>query len=167
MSGAYNEPLKSVNFERMKQLIFKFWLSNVVISIVLFIIYRFAISETETKEGTFFEEWMYFFDLLLSIGYSLIYFIGMLIFSLILFLNLFEKIRNHFYLSMLTFLGIPIVAVVYVICITIIINDSTGNYSPNFATTFLIFLFIYLISNSIQFVIFRKKISHTFKRGES
>lgn len=140
----------------MKKLIFKFWLANAVISILLFIIYRFVISETETKEGTFFEELLFFLDLLLSLGYSLIYFVGMLIFSLILFLNLFEKVRNHFYLSMLTFLAMPIVAVVYVICITIMINDSTGNYSSNFATTFLMFLFIYLISNWIQFLIFRK-----------
>ena len=151
----------------MKKLIFKFWLANAGISILLFIIYRFVISETETKEGTFFEELMFFLDLLLSLGYSLIYFIGMLIFSLILFLNLFEKVRNHFYLSMLTFLGMPIVAVVYVICITIMINDETGNYSPNFATTFLIFLVIYLISNLIQLLIFRKNISATLPDSAS
>lgn len=142
----------------MKKLIFKFWLANVVISIALFIIYRLVISETETKSGTFFEELMSFLDLLLGLGYSLIYLIGMLISSLLLFLNLFEKIRNQFYLSMLTFLGIPVVGIVYIIYITIIINDSSGNYLPNFVTTFLIFLFIYLISNLIQFLIFRKRI---------
>lgn len=141
----------------MKKSIFKFWVANVVISIALFIIYRVVISETETKNGTFFEDLMFFLDLLLSLGYSLIYFIGMLISSLLLFLNLFEKIRNQFYLSMLTFLGIPVVGIVYIIYITIMINDSTGNYVPNFATTFLIFLLIYLLSNSIQFLIFRKK----------
>lgn len=142
----------------MKKSIFKFWLANVVISVALFIIYRVVISETETKNGTFFEDLMFFLDLLLSLGYSLIYFIGMLISSLLLFLNLFEKIRNQFYLSMLTFLGIPVVGIVYIIYITIMINDSTGNYVPNFATTFLIFLLIYLLSNLIQFLIFRKRI---------
>lgn len=142
----------------MKKSIFKFWLANVVISVALFIIYRVVISETETKNGTFFEDLMFFLDLLLSLGYSLIYFIGMLISSLLLFLNLFEKIRNQFYLSMLTFLGIPIVEIVYIIYITIMINDSTGNYVPNFATTFLIFLLIYLLSNLIQFLVFRKRI---------
>lgn len=151
----------------MKKLTFKFWLVNIAVSIVLFIIYRLVISETETKAETFFEKLMYFLDLLLGLGYSLIYFVGMLIFSLILFLNLFEKVRNHFYLSMLTFLGMPIVAVVYVFCITIMINDKTGNYSPNFATTFLIFLVIYLISNLIQFLIFIKKISTTLPDSAS
>lgn len=147
----------------MTKLIFKSWLANVVISIALFIIYRIVISETEMKEGTFFEELMYFFDLLLGLGYSLIYFIGMLISSLLIFLNLFDKINSHYYLSMLTFLGIPIVAIVYVIYITMIISESSGNLSPTFATTFLIFLVIYLISNSIQFWMFRKNISVSSK----
>lgn len=145
------------NFGRMKKLIFNFWLVNVFLSIALFFIYRLVIVETETKNGTFFEDLLYFLDLLLSLGSALIYLIGMLISSLILFLNLFEKIRNNLYLSMLTFLAIPIAAIVYIIVITVMINDYSGNYSPNFATTFLIFLLIYLISNAIQFSIFRKK----------
>ena len=143
----------------MKKLTFKFWLVNIAVTIVLFIIYRLVISETETKAETFFEKLMYFLDLLLGLGYSLIYLIGMLISSLLLFLNLFEKIKNNFYLSMLSFLGIPIAGIMYIIWIMIMINDPSGNYSPNFAITFLIFVFIYLISNLIQFWIFRKSIA--------
>jgi len=143
----------------MKKLIFKFWIFNILISIALFIIYRIVISETEVGNDSFFETFMLILDLLLSLGYSLIYLIGMLISSLVLFLNLFEKIGNHFYLSMLTFLGIPIAVTVYIIWTMYLDNDLSADFSINFLRTFLIFLLIYLISNLVQFLIFRKKIS--------
>lgn len=142
----------------MKKLIFRFWIFNILISIALFIIYRIVISETEVGNDSFFETFMFILDLLLSLGYSLIYLIGMLISSLVLFLNLFEKIGNHFYLSMLTFLGIPIAVTVYIIWTMYLANDLSADFSINFLRTFLIFLLIYLISNLVQFLIFRKKI---------
>ena len=145
----------------MKKLIFRFWIINVLIGVSLFIIYRIVISETEAETDTFFQKLMFILEILLSLGYSLIYLIGMLISSLALFLNLFEKIRNNFYLSMLSFLGIPVVGIIYMIWMMNMITDLSGNYSINFLTTFLIFSLIYSILNLIQFLIFRKRISTT------
>lgn len=151
----------------MRKLTFRFWLINVVIGLTLFIFYRIVISETETKEGTFFEELLFFLDLMLSLGYSLVYLIGILFSSFSIFLNLFEKIRSNFYLSMLSFLGIPIVALGYFSWIRMMISNSSGNYSPDFATTFLLFLVFYLISNFIQYLIFRKMMSAAITNAAS
>lgn len=146
----------------MKKLVFKFWIVNVLIAIALFVIYRIVISETEAENDSFFNTLMFILETLLSLGYSLVYLIGMLISSFLFFLNHFEKIRNNFYLSMLTFLGIPIAGIIYIIWITYMITDLSADYSVNFMTTFLIFSSIYFIFNLIQFLIFRKKITNRF-----
>ena len=142
----------------MKKLIFKFWIVNVLIAVVLFIIYRIVISESEAETDTFFEKFMFILNILLNLGYSLIYVIGMLISSLLFFLNLFKKIRNNFYLSMLTFLGIPMAGIIYIFWIMYMISDLSGDHSINFLTTFLIFSFVYFGFNLMQFLIFRKRI---------
>lgn len=146
----------------MKKMIFKFWIVNVLISVALFVIYRIVISETEAENDSFFNTLMFILETLLSLGYSLVYLIGMLISSFLFFLNLFKKIRNNYYLSMLTFLGIPIAGIIYIIWIMYMITDLSADYSVNFMTTFLIFSLIYLIFNLIQFLIFRKRITNRF-----
>ncbi|OAH75164.1 hypothetical protein AXA65_04120 [Chryseobacterium sp. FP211-J200] len=167
MHGAYNQPLKSGNYQGMKNLIFKFWIANVLIAFVLFVVYRLGISESESENDTFFKTLLYILDILLSLGYSLIYLIGMLICSLLLFLNLINKIRNNYYFSMLTFLLIPIAGIIYTVWIMLMIGNSSDNDSPDFVRIFLTFLVVYLISNLTQFLIFRKKITTNFPDSES
>lgn len=157
MPAANSEHLKPEN-KGMKKLVFNFWIVNALTGISLFIIYRFAISKTETDDESFFKWFLALLEILLSLGFSLVFLIGMLISSLLLFLNLFEKIRNNLYLSMLTFLGIPVAFIIWIFCM---ISDLSGDHSINFITTFLLFSLIYLIFNLIQFLIFRKKISTT------
>jgi len=46
------------NTTKMNKMVFRFWIINVLISILLFIGYRVIISLTPTIEGNSFEKWM-------------------------------------------------------------------------------------------------------------
>ncbi|HHT9020132.1 TPA: hypothetical protein ACT5CK_001291, partial [Flavobacterium psychrophilum] len=92
----------------MKKIIFKSWIINLVISISLFVIYRLIIAETNYLESmSMFEKFLFFIDVLLNIWVSILSLIAMFFCSLFFFLNLVVNIRNNYYLSSLSFLGIP------------------------------------------------------------
>ena len=143
--------------QKMKKIVFRFWIINFLISIALFFIYRIVIAETKTIDGNFFEELIQILELLLNIGFAFVYFIAMVISSLALLLNLIEKIRNNFYLSLLTFLGIPSFWVIF-----IVIKLSIDIYADNLTvlTKLALFSIIYLFLTTIQFLLFRKKITN-------
>lgn len=140
----------------MKKIVFRFWIINFFIGIALFFIYRIVIAETKTIDGNFFEELIQILDLLLNLGFAFIYFIAMVISSFALLLNLIEKIRNNFYLSLLTFLGIPLFCVVFIL-IKVLIDICADNIT--ILTTLAIFSTIYLFLTTIQFLLFRKRIN--------
>lgn len=131
----------------MKNIVFRFWIINLLVSVVLFVIYRIAISQTTLTEGNSFEKWMQILELLLNIGFSLIYLVAMVSSSFVVLLNLIEKIRNNFYLSLLTFLGIPS------LWVTIILIDTH-------LKNLIIFSIIYIILTTIEFFLFRKKVNN-------
>ncbi|ENA1814072.1 hypothetical protein ABF174_000671 [Flavobacterium psychrophilum] len=136
----------------MKKIIFKSWIINLVISISLFIIYRLIIAETNYLESTsMFEKFLFFIDVLLNIWVSILSLIAMFFCSLFFFLNLVVNIRNNYYLSSLSFLGIPTIWIVYLI----VINIYTGF---GFYRTILVLSMIYLFLTAVQFLKFRKKI---------
>jgi len=141
----------------MKKIVFRFWIINFLISIALFFIYRIVIAETKTIDGNFFEELIQILELLLNIGFAFVYFIAMVISSLALLLNLIEKIRNNFYLSLLTFLGIPSFCVVFIV-IKVLIDIYADNLTV--LTKLALFSIIYLFLTTIQFLLFRKKITN-------
>ena len=85
----------------MKKIIFKFWIINLLISILLFVGYRIAISQTKIIDGNSFEKWMQILEILLNLGFSLIYFAAMVLSSFAVLLNLIEKIRSNFYWSLI------------------------------------------------------------------
>ncbi|MCD9855883.1 hypothetical protein LUD75_14250 [Epilithonimonas sp. JDS] len=143
----------------MKKLIFRYWIVNALIAFALFIIYRVVISTSDSGDESFFEWFLAILEILLSLGFSLVLLGGMLLSSLLLFLNLFEKVRNNFYLSMLTFLGIPMIGIIYIIWMIFMTVDWSGENSIGFLTTFLIFAAVYSLFNLIQFLRFRKRIS--------
>jgi len=151
--------LKSVDYQRMKKLIFRYWIVNALIAFALFIIYRVVISTSDSVDESFFEWFLAILEILLSLGFSLLLLGGMLLSSLLLFLNLFEKVRNNIYLSMLTFLGIPMIGIIYIIWMIFMTFDWSGENSICFLTTFLIFAAVYSLFNLIQFLMFRKRIS--------
>ncbi|ENA1806752.1 hypothetical protein ABF226_001170 [Flavobacterium psychrophilum] len=136
----------------MKKIIFKSWIINLVISISLFVIYRLIIAETNYLESmSMFEKFLFFIDVLLNIWVSILSLIAMFFCSLFFFLNLVVNIRNNYYLSSLSFLGIPTIWIVYLI----VINIYTGF---GFYRTILVLSMIYLFLTAVQFLKFRKKI---------
>lgn len=144
---------------RMKKLIFRFWGINFLMSIVLFVLYRVVISKTDqTTDDNWFDTILFILELLLNLGFSVAYLVGMLVCSLTILLNLVTTIRNNFYLSLLTFLGIPLFCVIYLLFNFFMIFNIS---KENLLTTFLFFSLIYLIVTAVQFLIFRKRISTT------
>ncbi len=137
----------------MKKIVFRFWIINFLMSNVLFIIYRIVIAEN-TINGNLFEQLMQFLELLLNIFFAFIYLIAMIISSFTVLLNLIEKIRNNFYLSLLTFLGIPSFCVIFIM-IKVLIDFSINNLT--ILKTLAIFSITYLFLTAIQFLLFRKK----------
>ncbi|QQQ30272.1 hypothetical protein [Chryseobacterium indoltheticum] len=140
----------------MKKIVFRFWGINLLISILLFFAYRISISQTVASDGNSFEQWMQIVEILLNLGFSLIYLIGMAIFSLAVLLNLVEKIRNNIYLSLLTFLGLPCICVIIII-IKLVIDISFNDFA--LLRTFTIFSILYLFLTTIEFLLFRKRIN--------
>jgi len=140
----------------MKKIVFKYWLINFLISVVLFFIYNIVIAATKTTDGNLFEKLMQILELLLNMGFAFIYFIAMVISSFVFVLNLVEKIRNNFYLSLLTFLGIPLFCFIFII--TNVLIDIRHNFT--ILTTLAIFSTIGLLLTTIQFLLFRKRIKN-------
>lgn len=139
----------------MKKTIFKLWLINFLISIALFVIYRFVIVETKSTDRNVFETILYILAILLNLGFSFIYFMVMSICSLTFFLNLIGNIRNNNFLSFLSFLGLPAICVLYLV-INVLIDISS--YGESVLTTLLIFSIIYLFFTAVAFFIFKKKL---------
>lgn len=129
----------------MKKIVFIFWIINLIVSIVLFVTYRIAISQMQTINGNSFEKWMQIFELLLNFGFSFFYFIAMFISSFAILLNFIKQVRNKLYLSFLSFLGLPSICIIFMI-ITELINLQMLNF----------FSVIYIFIMMIQFLIFRK-----------
>lgn len=138
----------------MKKLIFKFWGANVLFSVVLFIIYRLVISERDYDSDTWFDTVMNILDILINLGYSLAFLIGMLIGSLTFFLNLIDEIRNRYYLSLLSFVAIPVGVVVF----ALVASFDLYSAGSHLFTTFLVCAVVYLVFNWVQFLVFRKRI---------
>lgn len=138
----------------MKRIIFKFWLINILISIALFVTYRIVIAETDHPDENFLKWVLQILDILLNLAYSVVYLIVMAFCSFAIFLNLIDKIRNNLYLSILTFLGIPLFCVAFII-IAILVNSLL--YQVTAFRNLLIFSTIYLFFATFEFLVFRKR----------
>lgn len=141
----------------MKKNILNFWLINLLISILLFILYRIIAMETKQAGETWLDTILYMMDILLNLGFSMIYLVAMVFSSLTFFLNLVEKIRNNYFLSFLTFSGIPIFCVIYLMAS---IPIDLYQYKESFLIRLLVFSIIYLLCTGLEFLIFRKKIKN-------
>lgn len=139
----------------MKRIIFKFWIVNFLISIVLFVIYRFVIAETKSTDENLFETLLNILDILLNLGFSILYLLVMVICSLTFFLNLIAYIRNSYFLSFLSFLGPPLICVIYLM---VNVLADIHFYNESVLTTLVIFSITYLFFIATEFLIFRKKV---------
>lgn len=123
---------------------------------MLFIIYRIVIAGTKQADGNFLENVLQVLDVLLNLAYSVVYLIAIFFCSLSLFLNHIDKIRNHFYLSLLTFLGIPLFCVVFIL-VNGLLDSSL--YHVTAIGNLLGFSIAYLLITTVQFLLFRKRIN--------
>jgi len=144
--------------QEMKRIVFRFWLLNILISIALFVTYRIVIAETNHIDGNFFEMILQILDISLNLAYSIVYLIGMVLCSCALFLNLIDQIRNNIYLSLLTFVGIPLFCAIFVTSNMLsdsILYDDTVTLFRNL----VVFSIIYLFFTTFEFLLFRKRIN--------
>lgn len=136
----------------MKKLILKYWLIYLLISIALFIAYRFAIINTVYNGSGLLGNILDILDILLNIGFSFIYLAAMMLCSFTVFLNHFKKIRDKGIYSWLTFSGAAVIIV-----ITLIINLFIEGASRDSITLKLvIFSILYLFLTAFLFFRFRK-----------
>ena len=143
--------------EEMGKIIFRFWLVNILLSVLLFTLYRLIIAQTDTSPTGFLESIIVILDIVVNLGFSTIYLVAMALCSLLLFLNHIEKVRNHKVLSLLTFSGIPTLFLVL-----LIVYILAGIYKYNMILDplkmLLVFSIIYVSCTILEFVVFRKAI---------
>lgn len=136
----------------MKKLILKLWVINLLITIVLFVIHIYIICQSNYSDDfTFLQKVSFIFNVVVSTWFSVLSVIIWSIGSLLFFLNLIEKIRNNYFLSLLTFLGIPTICLIYLL--VIVIGTGFEFNKTNFVSTT-----IYIFLTLIEFLWFRKKI---------
>ena len=141
----------------MKKIIFRFSLFNLLLCVILFILYRIVINGLEPAGTTLFDSFLSFMDLFLSLGFSMLYVVVICVSTLLFFLNQIEKIRNSYFLSLLTFSGIPFLCVVY-LAVTILVGIYQYSVTLVSLKVLLSFSTIYLLCTVIEFLMFRKKV---------
>ena len=140
----------------MKRLIVKFWAINFFIGIALFVVYRIAIAETKPIDGSWYGKFLFIVDVALGVYSSFIYLVVILLSSLAFFLNLIKRVRENYFLSFLTFSGIPLAGVVYLIP-----SVSIDFYSrESFMRTLVLFSIAYLLITSIEFFFFQRRVKN-------
>jgi len=139
----------------MKKVLFKFWILNILVSIMLFFSYRIYINETTSDGPNLFEKFVAILEILMNVWFSVAYILLMFVCSLTFFLNLIDAIRNNFYLSLLTFIGLPFV---FVICLMIRVLLDYYAYDDSVLTAFALFSGMYVFFSAMQFLVFRKRI---------
>ncbi|TCC98473.1 hypothetical protein [Pedobacter hiemivivus] len=146
----------------MRKIVFRFWLVNLLLSVVLFMLYRIVIAGLQPAGTSFLERFFNMLDILLNLGFSLIYLVVMVAGSFSVFLNLFEKIKHSYFLSFLTFSGVPLVCVVFLV-VNVSMDIYQYNLTPAPVKTLLCFSIIYLVGAVIEFLMFRKKVKNIYK----
>ncbi|KFC22676.1 hypothetical protein [Epilithonimonas lactis] len=142
----------------MKKIIFRYWSLNIAVTILLYFAYRITISETDYADADFLDWIFHILDIVVNLLYSLAYLVGMALCSFAIFLNLIDKVRNNFYLSLSSFIGIPLIYVV-IITVNILSDDLLQDDYVTIFRNLLIFSIIYLLFTGLQFSFFRKKVN--------
>lgn len=141
----------------VSKIVVKYWLFNLLISIILYILYRYTIIQTAQKhDELLWDKLMRILSIMLNFGLIFIYLFGMLCCSLGILLNLFKRIRYQFILSFLSFLGIPAIYLIFILIS--FVYDGFLSSEQNPIHTFIIFIFAYVLCTLIQFLLFRKRI---------
>ncbi|RKO71994.1 hypothetical protein D7322_07755 [Sphingobacterium puteale] len=145
----------------MKKTIFQFWLVNILISITLSVLYRMVISDLNSADNTLFERFISILNILINLGLSTVYLVAIVFSSLSLFLNQIEKIRYNYFLSFLTFSGIPFICVL-VLGAEVLIDYYRYDIVLPPLRLLLLFSIVYLICTFVEFLLFRKKVEKIY-----
>lgn len=137
----------------MRKLILKYWITNVLFSLTLFAVHRILIADKEYSNANWLDFFFSLTEIFVNLGLSLIFLVLFPVCSLTFFLNLMIRVRNQYYLSLLTFIIVPLAFSVYILT-AFIDTFSSGN---SVFETILILLLIYLTFNCIQFRMFRQR----------
>ena len=141
----------------MKKIIFRFSLINIVLGIVLFLLYRVIIDRLNPPDTTTLEKFYTVMDVFMQVILSSLYLVAIAVSSLLFFLNQIDRIRNNYYLSFLTFSGIPLFFVLFV-GVNVALDIDQYDIIPSSIKMLLGFSILYLLCTVIQFLIFRSKI---------
>ena len=141
----------------MRRILFKFWVVNLLLSIALFILYRIVIAGLQPVDATILGRFLNIMDILLNLGFSIIYLVVMVSSSLSIFLNQIEKIKNSYFMSFLTFSGVPLGCVVF-LAVNVSMDIYRYDFTPAPVKTLLCFSIFYLVCSVIEFLMFRKKV---------
>jgi len=87
----------------------------------------------------------------------MLYVVAICISTLLFFLNQIEKIRNSYFLSLLTFSGIPFLCVVF-LAVAILVDIYQYSVTLIPLKMLLYFSIIYLLCTVVEFLVFRKKL---------
>lgn len=149
-------------YKPMKKVLFKFYGVNFLMGIILYIAYRFFIINKLTNNDNWFDKIISIIDAFLNVQFAIIFLAVIVFSSLTFFLNLIEKIRENYFLSLLTFLGIPLLLTIYLIFG--LFNDY--NYDQTSGSPLInivMFSMIYLFIITIEFFLFRKTLKNINK----
>lgn len=137
----------------MKNVVVRYWTINLLLAITTYTAYRLAIANTTAEGEGMSATILHMLDVLVNLGFSLLYLAGMVVCSFAVFLNLIKSIRDSYFLSWLTFSGAPILFVVIFVIFSIADGSLSGVMTKSIVvatlypciTTFVFFKFRRLI----------------------
>lgn len=142
----------------MSKIVFKYWIVNLFVGLLLYVAYRIVIQETDFSSEGFLGAILAILELLANLGYSLLFLGGAIICSLPIFLNSNKKVRDKKVLSFLSFVGIPLIFLLGLV--TIYFIDFYPKTLHSFDRNLLVFSLIYTLFTAIQYLMFRKGIEN-------
>ncbi|PZP42897.1 MAG: hypothetical protein DI598_16395 [Pseudopedobacter saltans] len=145
----------ATNKNRLKLTITKFSILDLLLTFVLYFLYRILVSNSHTNSEGFFSAILEILVILTELGFSFVFFVLMSFNSLVIFFNFIPKIRNTWFLSMMTFLLVPLIVCVFFLVSGLI---RFGEYSMSPLMYLMLFLIARIIFSILEFFIFRRKI---------
>ena len=133
----------------MTRRVFKCWMFNVLMCVVLFISYRILIAVSEPANDSWMETLLHLLGVLLNLGFSAVYLLIMLLGSFAIFLNQSKKVRDNCYLSLLTFVAVPAIGV---ICLALKLGMDLNSDRHHVLGTLAVFALLYFTLNSLTFL---------------
>jgi len=136
----------------MTKLILKYWIIDLLAGFVLYVAYIITIINSSASGNGLEATILYFADIVLNIGFSLLYLAAAVICSFTVLLNFIREIRNSSFFSWLSFSGAPVLLIGMFIAS---LSMDGYHYSKNVMTKLWIFALLYPCITTILYVRFR------------